>query len=107
MSVPQARVSSVAERWDRTRVLAMAPDAPSQRTAQQLASVRAWPLTGAAEPGALWGECPGGPPDWAGSWLSARAAKANHAQPAETAEPKDPKAAARRAEQREARVAAG
>jgi len=133
----------------------MAPDAPSQRTAQQLASVRAWPLTGAAEPGALWGECrgsaaapyrtvvdlsgpayrcscpsrkfpckhvlallllwadgtvrddPGGPPDWAGSWLSARAAKANHAQPAETAEPKDPKAAARRAEQREARVAPG
>src|SRR6266849_5222194 len=59
MSVPQARVSSVAERWDRTRVLAMAPDAPSQRTAQQLASVRAWPLTGAAEPGALWGECRG------------------------------------------------
>ncbi len=37
----------------------MAPDAPSQRTAQQLASGRAWPVTGAAEPGALWGECRG------------------------------------------------
>jgi len=36
----------------------MAPDAPSQRTAQQLASGRAWPLTGAG-PGAVWGECRG------------------------------------------------
>ena len=145
----------MAERWDRTRVLAIAPDAPSQRTAQQLASGRAWPLTGAAEAGAVWGECrgsaaapyrtvvdlsgpayrcscpsrkfpckhvlallllwadgtvrddPGGPPDWARSWLTARAAKANRAQPGETAEPKDPKAVARRAEQREARVASG
>jgi hypothetical protein len=37
MSVPQAKVSSVAERWDRERVLALAPDAPSQRTAQAAA----------------------------------------------------------------------
>jgi len=58
MSVPQARVSSVAERWDRERVLALAPDAPSQRTAQSLASGRAWPATGAGI-GALWGECQG------------------------------------------------
>jgi hypothetical protein len=49
----------VAERWDRARVLALAPDAPSQRAAHSLASGRAWPLTGAAEPGALWGECRG------------------------------------------------
>jgi hypothetical protein len=49
----------VAERWDRTRVLALAPDAPSQRAAQSLASGRSWQLTGAAEPGALWGECRG------------------------------------------------
>jgi hypothetical protein len=49
----------VAERWDRTRVLALAPDAPSQRAAQSLASDRAWSLTGAVEPGALWGECRG------------------------------------------------
>jgi len=49
----------VAERWDRTRVLALAPDAPSQRAAQSLASDRAWSLTGAAEPGAVWGECRG------------------------------------------------
>ena len=160
----------MTERWDRTRVLALAPDAPSQRTAQQLASGRAWPLTGAAgaagaaggagaagaaEAGAVWGECrgsaaapyrtvvdlsgpayrcscpsrkfpckhvlallllwadgtvrddPGGPPDWAGTWLAARAARASPAQPGETAEPKDPRAAARRAEQRETRVAAG
>jgi len=58
MSVPQARVSSVAERWDRERVLALAPDVPSQRTAQSLASGRAWPATGAGT-GALWGECRG------------------------------------------------
>ncbi len=49
----------MAERWDRVRVLALAPDAPSQRAAQSLASGRSWPLTGAAEPGVLWGECRG------------------------------------------------
>jgi hypothetical protein len=48
----------VAERWDRERVLALAPDAPSQRTARSLASGRAWPATGAGT-GALWGECRG------------------------------------------------
>jgi SWIM zinc finger len=154
MSVPQARVSSVAERWDRERVLALAPDVPSQRTAQSLASGRAWPATGAGT-GALWGECRGsaaapyravvdlsgpaylcscpsrkfpckhvlallllwsegsvpddaaGPPDWAGSWLMGRAARASRAPSGEQAEPKDPRAAARRAEQRESRVASG
>ena len=49
----------MAERWDRARVLALAPDAPSQRAAQSLASARAWSLTGTAGPGALWGECRG------------------------------------------------
>src|ERR1700759_1305503 len=142
MSVPQARVSSVAERWDRERVLALAPDAPSQRTALLLASGRAWPTTGAAAGAdAVWGECRGsaaapyrtvvdlsgpayrcsgprrkfpckhvlallllwsegsvpddaaGPPDWAGSWLIARAAKASGTPSAEQAEPKDPRAA--------------
>jgi len=58
MSVPQARVSSVAERWDRERVLALAPDVPSQRTARSLASGRAWSATGTGT-GALWGECRG------------------------------------------------
>jgi hypothetical protein len=154
MSVPQARVSSVAERWDRERVLALAPDVPSQRTARSLASGRAWPTTGAGT-GALWGECRGssgapyravvdlsgpayrcscpsrkfpckhvlallllwsegsvpndaaGPPDWAGSWLTGRAARATGAPSGEQAEPKDPRAAARRAEQRESRVASG
>ena len=154
MSVPQARVSSVAERWDRERVLALAPDVPSQRTARSLASGRAWPTTGAGT-GALWGECRGssaapyravvdlsgpayrcscpsrkfpckhvlallllwsegsvpndaaGPPDWAGSWLTGRAARASRAPSGEQAEPKDPRAAARRAEQRESRVASG
>ena len=47
---------------------------------------------------------PGGPPDWAASWLAARAGKAGHA-PAR--EPADPKTAAKRAEYREARVAIG
>ena len=49
----------MAERWDRARVLTLAPDAPSQRAAQSLASAGSWPLTGAREPGALWGECRG------------------------------------------------
>jgi SWIM zinc finger len=146
----------VAERWDRERVLALAPDAPSQRTALSLASGRAWPATGAAAGAdAVWGECRGsasapyrtavdlsgpayrcscpsrkfpckhvlallllwsegsvpedvaGPPDWAGSWLIARAERASRASSGEPAEPKDPRAAARRAEQREARVASG
>jgi len=135
-------------------VLARAPDAPSQRAAQALASDRAWSLTGAAEPGALWGECrgsaatpyrtvvdlsgpayrcscpsrkfpckhvlallllwtggsvaaPAEPPDWAASWLTARAARASDTQPREPGEPKNPELAARRAEQREARVATG
>jgi hypothetical protein len=152
MSVPGARVSTVAERWDRVRVLALASDAPSQRAAQSLASGRSWPLTGADELGVLWGECRGSaatpyrtvvdlsgpayrcscpsrkfpckhvlallllwadgsvkddagePPDWAASWLTARAAKAGHGP---TREPADPKTAAKRAEQREARVASG
>ena len=49
----------MAERWDRARVLTLAPDAPSQRAAQSLASAGSWPLTGAREPDALWGECRG------------------------------------------------
>jgi len=59
MSVPSVKVSTVDERWDRAQVLALAPDAPSQRAAQALLSRRAWPLTGTAGPGALWGECRG------------------------------------------------
>jgi SWIM zinc finger len=49
----------VGERWDRARVLALAPDASSWRAAQPLASGPVWPLTGAADGGALWGECLG------------------------------------------------
>ena len=49
----------MAERWDRVRVLALAPDAPSQRAARSLASDRAWLLTGVLEAKALWGECRG------------------------------------------------
>jgi hypothetical protein len=49
----------VAERWDRARVLALAPDASSLRAAQPLASGGSWPLTGAADDRALWGECLG------------------------------------------------
>ena len=128
MSVPQAKVSSVAERWDRERVLTLAPDVPSQRTAQSLASGRAWQAAGAAAGAdAVWGECRGsaaapyrtvvdlsgpayrctcpsrkfpckhvlallllwsegsvpddaaGPPDWAGSWLLARASRMSRA----------------------------
>jgi hypothetical protein len=49
----------VGERWDRARVLALAPDASSLRAAQPLASGRSWPLAGAADGSALWGECLG------------------------------------------------
>ena len=70
MSVPPAMVSTVAERWDRARVLDLAPDASSQRAAQSLTSGRAWQASGAspgaasgaaagAGPAALWGECRG------------------------------------------------
>jgi hypothetical protein len=147
----------VAERWDRTRVLALAPDAPSQRAGQSLASRGFWPRLGSAEPQALWGECRGSaaapyrtvvdlsgpayqcscpsrkfpckhtlallllwadgsvdagePPEWAASWLTARATKTDRAaarakDPGDQ-ETGDPKAALRRAEQREAKVAAG
>jgi SWIM zinc finger len=154
----------VAERWDRTRVLALAPDASSQRAAQKLASPGSWPLTGAQGPSALWGECRGSaavpyrtaidlsgpawhcscpsrkfpckhalallllwagglvaddsqPPEWAATWLAARAAKASRAAreaAGDTAEPEsaragpaNPEAALRRAAQREQRVASG
>ncbi len=40
-------------------MLALAPDAPAQRAALSLAAGRSWPLTGASEPGAVWGECLG------------------------------------------------
>ena len=49
----------MAERWDRARVLTLAPDASSLRAAQPLASGRSWPLAGAADGSALWGECLG------------------------------------------------
>lgn len=40
-------------------MLALAPDASSQRSARTLASARSWLLTGFAEPASLWGECRG------------------------------------------------
>src|SRR5947209_20445481 len=58
MSMPPARVSNVAERWDRARVLALAPDASAQRAARSLASRPSWPAAGSG-PDLLWGECRG------------------------------------------------
>ncbi|HEX6524188.1 MAG TPA: SWIM zinc finger family protein [Streptosporangiaceae bacterium] len=49
----------MSERWDQAAVLALAPDASSQRSARSVASPRLWLVTGFAEPNALWGECPG------------------------------------------------
>jgi SWIM zinc finger len=49
----------VGERWDRARVLALAADASSRQAAQPLATGSSWPLTGAADGSALWGECRG------------------------------------------------
>ena len=40
-------------------MIALAPDAPSLRAAQPLAARRSWPVTGAADGSALWGECRG------------------------------------------------
>ncbi|HEY2265201.1 MAG TPA: SWIM zinc finger family protein [Streptosporangiaceae bacterium] len=48
----------MAERWDRARVLALAPDASAQRAARSLASGPSWPAAGAG-PAVLWGECRG------------------------------------------------
>ncbi len=56
----------MSERWDRARVLSLAPDASSQRAAQALTSGRAWQASGASpgtgtgpDTGVLWGECRG------------------------------------------------
>lgn len=49
----------MAERWDQARVLTLAPDASSQRSARSLANARSWLATGSAEPATLWGECQG------------------------------------------------
>ena len=49
----------MAEGWDRVRVLTLAPDTASARAAQSLASSGSWPLTGADDGDAVWGECQG------------------------------------------------
>jgi SWIM zinc finger len=53
----------MSDRWSRTQVLALAPDAASQRTAEGLASPRRWSELGcyAGEGGvaAIWGACQG------------------------------------------------
>src|ERR1700756_3952179 len=60
MSVPQARVSSVAERWDRERVPPLAPAAPPHRPPLPRPSGPAWPAPGAAAGAdAVWGVCRG------------------------------------------------
>ncbi|HZR48445.1 MAG TPA: SWIM zinc finger family protein [Streptosporangiaceae bacterium] len=49
----------MAERWDQARVLTLAPDASSQRSARSLVNAGSWITTGSADPAALWGECRG------------------------------------------------
>ncbi|MEU9884056.1 SWIM zinc finger family protein [Sphaerisporangium sp. NPDC051011] len=46
------------ERWSRDQVLALAPDASSQKGAQSVSTPAKWSATGAGQ-GALWGECKG------------------------------------------------
>ncbi|MET8144472.1 SWIM zinc finger family protein [Sphaerisporangium sp. NPDC005288] len=46
------------ERWSREQVLALAPDASSQKGAQSVSTPAKWPATGAT-PDVLWGECKG------------------------------------------------
>jgi SWIM zinc finger len=53
-----ASVRSVIERWNRDQVLALAPDAPSQRAAQGVSSPGKWSGIGATAD-ALWGGCKG------------------------------------------------
>lgn len=53
-----ASVRGVTERWNRDQVLALAPDASSQKAAQGVSSPGKWSGAGATA-GALWGECRG------------------------------------------------
>ncbi|MBB5630594.1 SWIM zinc finger family protein [Sphaerisporangium krabiense] len=46
------------ERWSRDQVLALAPDASSQKGAQSVGTAAKWSATGVGA-GALWGECKG------------------------------------------------
>ncbi|MGC5010306.1 SWIM zinc finger family protein [Streptosporangium sp. DT93] len=46
------------ERWNRDQVLALAPDAPSQKAAHGVSSPAKWSATGVSAD-ALWGECKG------------------------------------------------
>src|SRR5436189_184872 len=93
MSVPEAKVSSVAERWDRERVLALL-----------------WVWSAGSVP-----DDAAGRPDWAGSWLMARAvARGVRGDGSPRSRgvpggrpPGSAQSAARRAEQRETRVASG
>ncbi|MET9069159.1 SWIM zinc finger family protein, partial [Streptosporangium sandarakinum] len=48
----------MTERWNRDQVLALAPDASSQKAAQGVSSPGKWSGAGATA-GALWGECRG------------------------------------------------
>ncbi|SNS39619.1 SWIM zinc finger [Streptosporangium subroseum] len=58
MSEGLASVRSVIERWNRDQVLALAPDAPSQKAAQGVSSPGKWSGIGATAD-AVWGGCKG------------------------------------------------
>lgn len=53
-----ARFGSVIERWNRDQVLALAPDASSQKAAKGVSSPGKWSGSGATAD-AVWGECAG------------------------------------------------
>jgi SWIM zinc finger len=148
--------------WTGSQVLALAPDGPSARAGQLLATPRVWSEAGAsAEPALLWGLCQGSgtrpyqvavdltgpaykcscpsrkipckhvlglllrwsggelaagvPPEFAGSWLADREARADRVAQRDPPDPEASAAAAqasaaaaeKRAEQRAGRVAAG
>jgi hypothetical protein len=58
MSVGLASLRQVIERWSRDQVLALAPDAPSQKAAQGIAAPGKWSLRGTTGT-VLYGECKG------------------------------------------------
>lgn len=58
MSVSVANVQQVIERWSRDQVLAVAPDASSQKAAQGVAAPGKWAVRGVVDE-VLFGECAG------------------------------------------------
>ncbi|MUN36401.1 SWIM zinc finger family protein [Actinomadura sp. NEAU-AAG5] len=58
MSDPRDSFDTVSDRWERGRVLGLAPDAAAAKAAGGVAAAASWSGTG-CDDGAVWGECRG------------------------------------------------